>query len=307
MPSGIKLSDRREYRRGVILGLTLAEILVLLVFLLLLACGAILSRRDKELAELHIDVDRYRSMLQPVIARARLGGLDVQDSDQLVALLVRGKEADLLKTELDSARSALDRANAEAARKEDELGRLRAIVSGMSANQRETLSKAADDETLAALLTRAGAGAGKPSEHVRVLLAKDENLTGQNAQMRAELARLKGNGGSGLPYCWTTLEGRPVYMLRVELQDDGVLLHDVEPRPRPEDPAWPVLDAVSRNTLMPVNRFLAETSALQAMAASGKCRYALLAIDATARTNKPGYKMLMGRLWSGYMVHEVSR
>jgi hypothetical protein len=289
------------------LGLTLAEILVLLVFLLLLACGAVLSRRDKELAELHIDVERYRSLLQPVMTRARLAGLDVQDSDQLVALLVRGKEADRLRTELDSARSALERANAEVARSQGELGTLRAVVAGMSASQRETLAKAADDEALTALLARSGAGSGKPSERVKVLLAKDENLTGQNAQMRAELARLKGNGGSGLPYCWTTLDGRPVYMLRVELQDDGVVVHDVEPRPKPEDRAWSVLDAVARDTLMPVNRFLAETSALQAIATSDKCRYALLAIDATARTNKPGYKMLMGRLWSGYMVHEIPR
>ncbi len=306
MASGLKLSDHREYRRGVILGLTLAEILVLLVFLLLLSTGAVLARRDKEVLELRADVERYQSLLQPALDVAHQAGVDIKDTDELVALLQKGKDADRLGRELERTTSALAQVREEAARAESEVGKLKAVLDGMSAGQRETLDKAADDDALAAVLKRAGAGAGRPSEQIKPLVAKDLNLTGQNAQMRAELARLKGNGGSGLPYCWTTLEGRPLYMLRVELQDDGVLVHDIQPRPKPEDAAWPVLDAVARDSLMPVNQFLAETSAMQAMATAGKCRYALLAIDATARTNKPGYKMLMGRLWSAFMVHEVS-
>ncbi|MCS6879265.1 MAG: hypothetical protein NZP72_13320 [Geminicoccaceae bacterium] len=41
------ITDPREYRRGVILGLTFAEVLLLLVFLLLLAAAAVLERRTR--------------------------------------------------------------------------------------------------------------------------------------------------------------------------------------------------------------------------------------------------------------------
>lgn len=306
MATSFRLADHREYRRGVILGLTLAEILVLLVFLLLLASGAILARRDKQVVDLQAALADYRSLLQPIMARANQAGFDIHDTNQLVALLERGKTADSLARELETTKSALAQARAEADRTKGEIEKLRAALNGLSSAQRETIAKAADDEAVAVLLERIGSGSGKPSERLRAVLAKDLNLTGQNAQMRTELARLKGNGGSGLPYCWTTLEGHPIYMLRVELRDDGVLVHDIVPRPKPDDQAWSVLDGVPRNTLMPVGKFLSDTVALQAMASAGKCHYALLAIDSTALTNKPGYKMLMGRLWSAFMVHEVS-
>lgn len=44
------ITDPREYRRGMILGLTLAEVMLLLVFLLLLAAAALVERTRRELA-----------------------------------------------------------------------------------------------------------------------------------------------------------------------------------------------------------------------------------------------------------------
>ena len=48
-----RLVNEREHRRGLVLGLTLAEMLLLLVFVLLLALGARLSQceRDKLAAQ----------------------------------------------------------------------------------------------------------------------------------------------------------------------------------------------------------------------------------------------------------------
>ena len=44
MATGFRLSAPHNYRRGVVLGLTLPEVLVLLTFLLLLAMSALLLR-----------------------------------------------------------------------------------------------------------------------------------------------------------------------------------------------------------------------------------------------------------------------
>jgi hypothetical protein len=309
--TGFRLADPTEYRRGVILGLTLAEVLMLLVFLLLLSSSAIMARRAKETAALRASFSKYNSLLAPILERAASSGIDVKDTDELVSLIVRGQQAEALKQELDrrtselaAARSAAERA----ARERDD------IKSRMSQGDRELIAKASEDDALRAMLKRVPAAGADAPESLRQILdqsakttAADLNLTGQNAQMRNELARMKGNGGSGLPYCWTTIDGHPIYMLRVVLHDSDIVIQDLEPRARPEDDAWKMLSGVPRGTPIQMSDFLSATGALQSAAASAKCRYAVIAFDGTAPTNKRGYKFLMGRLWSAFMVHEVNK
>jgi hypothetical protein len=82
------------------------------------------------------------------------------------------------------------------------------------------------------------------------------------------MARLKDNGGSGLPYCWTTPEGRPIYVLRIELRDDGVVVRDIDPRARPDDHARELLDSVPRNETISISALLSAVSPLQMQAVS---------------------------------------
>jgi hypothetical protein len=44
--------QQRPYRRGLILGLTMAEIMILIIFLLLMALTAALAQRDKQIKQL---------------------------------------------------------------------------------------------------------------------------------------------------------------------------------------------------------------------------------------------------------------
>jgi hypothetical protein len=135
--------------------------------------------------------------------------------------------------------------------------------------------------------------------------AANTSLKGQNNQMRLELVRLKGNGGSGLPYCWAMPDGKPQFMLKVEMQDDGVIVTDLEPRARSQDSAWLLLDLVARGHLMPLATFMSQVAPLQGKASADRCRYAIQVVDATGRTNKPGYKQSMGRLWTAFHIREI--
>jgi len=289
----------------------LAEVLVLLVFLLLLAMSALLLRRDREQAALNEKVDRYAVLLKPMTEALASRGIVVEDTDQLAALIERGGAVDTLRSQLDEAGRKLEAARVASERQEGELSRLREATRDMA----RMAKAAAEHATLAAMLERVD---GQQSQSLPDKLAglvqkattveaATASLTGQNAQMRAELARLKGNGGSGQPYCWALPDGRAQYMLKVEMQDTGVIVRDLEPRARPEDSAWPLLDGVSRGRLMPMSEFIAHTSPLQARANAEKCRYAIQAVDGTGVTNKPGYKQSIGRLWSVFMVREVGR
>jgi hypothetical protein len=92
--------------------------------------------------------------------------------------------------------------------------------------------------------------------------------------MRTELARLKGNGGSGLPYGWTTPDGHPEYMLHVELHEDEIVVSDIAPRPRPDDRAWELMDGVARGEPISLGALISAAAPLQRVAVAEICRYA---------------------------------
>jgi hypothetical protein len=311
MATGFKLGDPREYRRGVVLGLTLAEVLVLLVFLLLLTMSALLLRRDREQTALNDRLGHYAVLLQPMTDALASRGVSIEDTDQLVSLIERGSTADRLRSQLDEAGRKLEAARVAREKQEGELSKLREATREIA----RMTEAVAEHAALSAILERIAGQQSQPLpeklaglvEKATTVEAATASLMGQNAQMRAELARLKGNGGSGQPYCWALPDGRTQYMLKVEMQDSGVIVRDLEPRARPEDPAWPLLDGVARGRLMPISEFITQTSPLQVRSNSERCRYAIQAVDGTGVTNKPGYKHSIGRLWSVFMVREVGR
>lgn len=257
-----RLADAQGYRRGMVLGLTMAEIMLLLVFLMLLAASALLFRdRDattrlqaQQSADTSADDERATLRASAIAAQTRLSAL----------------EAALEQSRAASTRAEEGRTFADAA--------LTSQVTIFHARTAE-LAKAQSELQAA---------------------------TGQNAQMRAELSRLHGNAGSGLPYCWTSPDGRPITALRVQLRDSGVIAQDPDPRPRADDPAWASLAGLPRKVLLPVESFMAQTASFVALSDAGRCRFAVDVIDGTSSANKPGYKGLMNRLWGSFLLHEIS-
>jgi flagellar motor protein MotB len=78
----IRVANESEHRRGLVLGLTLAEVLILLLFLILLALGARLMTAEKALAELDSGLSELR----------KAGGLEAADARKIVADLGRMRE-----------------------------------------------------------------------------------------------------------------------------------------------------------------------------------------------------------------------
>ena len=296
-----------------VLGLTLAEILILLVFLLLLSAGALLFRHEREEGLMGEQINRYVSALGPMLSSLAARGISVKDTDELVALIERGNHEQALAEELVQVRRDRDAAAERANFAEEDRTALTRRVAELEDSNKTLMEKVNELDPAAAILrSLPGEPSDRPSDKIAKLLAMaratdlvNTNLTGQNAQMRNELARLNGNNGSGLPYCWTTTDGQPVYMLRVSLRDSGVIASDIEPRPRPDDPAWRLLEPLIRGELQSVAIFIHQTAQLQVRANADKCRYAVEVIDGTASTNKPGYKFLIGRLMSVFMIHGI--
>lgn len=305
MATGFHLSAPNEYRRGVVLGLTLAEVLVLLAFLLLMTMTALLLRSDHEQADLRRQIASDAQIVHLVQQAAARQGVVIND-DRLANLIRDGAGADSLRSQLREARQRADAA-VKAAAEDQALAALLERVPGPASEQpaeklARVIAQAEKDRSLNAELSKQNS---QLAQTIAGMSAKDTNLTGQNNQMRAELARLHGNGGSGLPDCWASPNGATQYMLKVDMHDDGVIVSDFDARPRPDDPAWQTLDPIKQGQLMPLEEFMGDVAPLRARETAGRCRYGIVVRDLTGGTNKPGYKHTMGRLWGLFQLHEV--
>lgn len=132
--------DPREYRRGMVLGLTLAETMLLLLFLLMMAAAALLWRASEEARGARHDRDaaaarvadaegRVRAIeaeLRPYLERLRSHGVDATSIPELVDRLERARavesERDALREALARAEEAARTARAERQRAEREPG-----------------------------------------------------------------------------------------------------------------------------------------------------------------------------------------
>lgn len=117
-------SDEREHRRGLVLGLTMAEVLLLLLFLLLLALAARLTQQATKLRE----TESIVSTLEPVIrAASGEGQLSPRQVQELAKDLA---DAARLRQEMGAVKSQL----ADATKKLESLKQLESQATAINPN-----------------------------------------------------------------------------------------------------------------------------------------------------------------------------
>src|SRR5262245_27521263 len=102
-----RVLEEREHRRGLVLGLTLAEVLILLLFWMLLALGAGLARSQRAAHAALNDRDLYKSEVDKLKAEIDYLRQLVQSDTTPKAVSVLQKEKADLKKQLDELRPLL--------------------------------------------------------------------------------------------------------------------------------------------------------------------------------------------------------
>lgn len=108
-PEGTITSEQRGYRRGLILGLTMAESMLLLVFCLLLAAGAMIIKERKEVVANKAELVDLRSELEEKIEKIEAANKDLiflQETIKLIPQMTKNSVDDW--RELAIARNQLD-------------------------------------------------------------------------------------------------------------------------------------------------------------------------------------------------------
>jgi len=293
--------DELEHRRGLTLGLTLAEVLLLLLFVVLLALGwrMMTLQRDQQTARailerentrLHRTNDDLTSALRGFHAiGANLEQLKAADAAVAAALEIDPKNpAEVLARAVATLKRLGTGPLSDMLTKSEKLEALEgAIVLARRINPddpAEALARAAE------ILSRLGPDTKLedvvPIEQIRSLSSQLERAVSERDNLM--------HTGNGLTYpsCWRTAEGKTEFIFDVTFQDTGIIVRNAT-LSRADDPAMQLVAGVPRNEVINENILKSETLALFNYSKGQNCRFYAIIRDSTGATNKARYKELV--------------
>ncbi|MGH6896501.1 MAG: hypothetical protein ACREJ5_08125 [Geminicoccaceae bacterium] len=302
------LQEERSYRRGLVLGFTLAEIVVLVIFLLLLALATLLARKEQELLELAQELERAETRaaanahalaeLERVVDA--VGGRDAFDDDFKV--LVESLQAiDSLKAE----RRALEERIAKLLETEQMLAK---EASGSEGALEEFIADGAAGRALREAQAATSLAGVPPPELIALALKADAsarevaNLKGQVQNLRNRLST--GGRGTEYPPCWAET-GRIEYIFDVALSAEGFVVRERDLPHRVNDHKELPLERITTGRLIDATTFLAQFDPLFTWSVQHECRFFVRAFDQTGPTEKEIFKRQMRVLEARFYKYEV--
>jgi hypothetical protein len=258
--------NNRAYRRALTLGLTLAEIFVLILFVLLLAFAAFYERERDELSripQLTLQLKQLSSALRKAMTVAE----DLRRKNEYLEhrFTVSSDRFDDFFHELTLCRA--------------EETKLQNQLEQMNRHTPADLSKC---ETA---LTESN--------------EENERIAGQNQNLREQLAAV-GNG-TELPPCWTTPEGKIKYSFNIVLSDSGVLILNNPPH---TDEEQRVLSGVILGQNLDGHSYLVTTSNAFGWARAHKCGIFVRVVDKTGQSEKTLYKLRLRNVQAHFYTAE---
>jgi hypothetical protein len=292
--------DPVGYRRGLVLGLTLAETLLLVLFLLLLVYAALLQARDRKIAEQEdriAELDAQFSVgLKELVQALAPGGNWKSDPTELSLRLTRiTKDLSRLKS-LEAQLKAYERIVSkadDAARIGDAFDKYKIPQSPEQVleeriQQAEAEEKRANGETIGPSPPNSPTQPERPKTLEDALAAIDR-MSGQLNYFQRVASSKEGNGLT-LPPCWQR-NNQIVYTYDATLLDNGLRLSVSDSRDgmdmaglRLNGPEPPINTVISRQAFLERTRGMFEWSAQQ------RCRFYVRILDGTSPDNKSGYK-----------------
>lgn len=314
--------EDQSYRRGLLLGLTMAEIVVLVIFILLLVLGAVFERlsREAEDMRLHIlDLERANDSRARIIRdlgndpeafkRALAAADELHDQLAIVA-----READHLKEQVQQMEAARPKGMEERPLPEifRELVFLRdaieeagieptptALEHALTQAQvaKEVLKAIPDGDALLLVAENK-----RLTEKAEVLAREKQNLQNQIANLRLQVSA----GGRGLdhPPCWATPGGKAEYIFNVALTSNGLIVQKRDLPHRSVELAELPIPEIKFGREVTPSAFLSSTRPLYNWSVEHKCRFVVRAFDTTSSAEKPLYKRHMRVLEQHFYKYE---
>jgi hypothetical protein len=325
-------AEERSYRRGLILGLTMAEIMILILFALLLIWMAGLREREKtqiQLVSAAEDNRRLKEELQRIAGspdaanrfddlfrELQLAKVEAKELESKIASL---EESSRILNEIAAQDSSSSKDPSKAlARIRQELQIAHRVLSQLKKSQ-TTNTAVSDDEIRTAVesVTKAQQSLEKqgidPSNAGRMISeattaaqeasTRLKTLEGrlQNAQQRlSALGR-----GTEMPACWADpTTGKPEYIFDISLQSSTIRIHDNALPNRAQEQAKLPLQSITFETDLKLNDFRTRTTGLFVWSEKEGCRFFVRVFDHTAAHEKAQYKVVLRTVQEHFYTYE---
>jgi len=276
---GNVIEQAASYRRGLVLGLTMAEVILLVIFILLLVLGTLLALKEKERRDLETKLHNQEVsyvLLEDKI-KPWLSTMESRDPDDLFQELRRASDFEAEVERLKSRLTESEKAQAQA--------------ESVAQAAKEAL-KNDDAKRMAEVLAEN-----------RRLQQEGRNKDGQLANLRE---RLKGpGGGTEHPPCWATPEGKIEYIYDVALTSTGYIVREINIPHRAEEKKRLPLQGITLGTEIPNKRFMQETTPLFEWSKAHDCRFFVKAFDRTGPQEKAIYNRQRRTLEQHFYKYEV--
>jgi hypothetical protein len=239
-----------SYRRGLMLGLTMTEMMLLILFILLLLMGVTLATREEAIRKKDARISELADVESFLQEETRKGDGKVSVTN-IIQHIRRQKQ-------LENQIAAM-KPQAEA-------------------------GKALED--IIREIKRSG-GQGTPKEIAEVIrqiaeLQKEKKtLAGQVAQMTKQIQKT-GKGGNEFPSCWVTPQGKTQSIYDLYLTTSGIRIRDRKLPDHVEDEVMLPISQVELNTNLTTAAFLEQLRPLYNWSVENKCRFYVILHSDTA-------------------------
>lgn len=280
------VEQNRSYRRGLVLGLTMAEIAVLIIFCLLLACAFLMSEKEQKILVLTNENNELAQVKQ-MVQRIRERGADPEKFDELFQELKRVQEqaakSDAIQAELDKLKDDTK-----------ELVQNAQYAKEIKESLKDTDFHEKPPQAVAEALKASG-DAAKAAMDKKAAEIEAERLKGQLANIQQKLERL--GKGTEMPACWADPKtGKVEYIFRIDLTSTGLIIHDLKLPHRAEEQALLPLGMISFDQELSRGQFSAQTEPLAQWSKNHGCRFFVIARDRTQADEKDVYKTMLRTL-----------
>lgn len=281
--------DNTMYRRGVILGLTMAEIVILIVFCLLLLLNILVGKKNEEIKQIVEELNKTKKTMQvlaehpDIIAELNqlYSALDKTSfDDAFKELLLIKNENFNIKKQLYALHEKTDRTN----KLNDLFDKFNIEIDEISDTMQTVLFVKnefpeifTDKEKIKEL----------PHKIARL---KQEIKTQQNrgAYLQKKLDKL--GHGTEKPACWADSSGKTEYIFQVALTSKGIVVHNNKlPNRAIEQKELPI-DHISFDKELSTKAFRKSTRALFEWSEKNECRFFVKVFDKTKSEEKKIYK-----------------
>lgn len=278
--------QNKSYRRGLVLGLTMAEIAILIIFCLLLASAFLMQEKERRAQQLRVK-NQELAQVQQMVDRILERNGNPEKFDELFRELRRVAEetvkAEDVKAELDKLKEETKDMAADAA-----------FAKEVKESLKDTPYQDKSPAALADALKASG-NAGELAAQKKEAEIEAERLKGQLANAQKTLAKY-GKGGE-LPACWADADtGKTEYIFSIQLTSSGLIIHDRRLPKWAEQQARLPLGGIAFDKTLSQSQFLAQTGPLFRWGEEHNCRFVVIAYDRTGEQEKVTYKNMLRTL-----------